>query len=250
MNEEFKAFGMKAWSVTDNHLVFGSQKIDYSELAAINLVSTPTTGLTNGVVQANHNGKILTMAFKHADKDRAHHAVEFAKNKIDEAHGIVKDYKYQLIAHTGTKLEVYDDYIVITFMQTGSLMTNLARGGALGGKKIDYETMTSVQFREPSGMTVGFIQFAYPGSIESRGGIVAAINDENSVPVQPKDVALAREIVAFIEKRRKEVKAAANRPSIQQVSAADELKKFKELMDMGIITQEEFDAKKKQLLGL
>ena len=34
------------------------------------------------------------------------------------------------------------------------------------------------------------------------------------------------------------------------VSAADELKKFKELLDMGVITQEEFDAKKKQLLGL
>lgn len=34
------------------------------------------------------------------------------------------------------------------------------------------------------------------------------------------------------------------------VSAADELKKFKELLDMGVITQEEFNAKKKQLLGL
>ena len=30
----------------------------------------------------------------------------------------------------------------------------------------------------------------------------------------------------------------------------EELKKTKELLDMGIITQEEFDAKKKQLLGL
>ncbi len=35
-----------------------------------------------------------------------------------------------------------------------------------------------------------------------------------------------------------------------QQSNADELKKFKELLDSGIITQEEFDAKKKQLLGL
>lgn len=34
------------------------------------------------------------------------------------------------------------------------------------------------------------------------------------------------------------------------ISAADELKKFKELLDMGAITQEEFDAKKKELLGL
>ena len=33
-------------------------------------------------------------------------------------------------------------------------------------------------------------------------------------------------------------------------SSADEIKKFKELLDAGIITQEEFDAKKKQLLGL
>jgi len=34
------------------------------------------------------------------------------------------------------------------------------------------------------------------------------------------------------------------------ISSADELKKFKELLDSGVITQEEFDAKKKQLLGL
>ena len=33
-------------------------------------------------------------------------------------------------------------------------------------------------------------------------------------------------------------------------SNADELKKFKELLDSGIITQEEFDEKKKQLLNL
>ena len=33
-------------------------------------------------------------------------------------------------------------------------------------------------------------------------------------------------------------------------SNADELKKYKELLDSGVITQEEFDAKKKQILGL
>ena len=37
---------------------------------------------------------------------------------------------------------------------------------------------------------------------------------------------------------------------IQQVSNADELKKYKELLDCGVISEEEFDAKKKQLLGL
>ncbi len=41
----------------------------------------------------------------------------------------------------------------------------------------------------------------------------------------------------------------ANTPQTA-VSQADELKKFKDLLDNGIITQEEFDQKKKQLLGL
>jgi len=33
-------------------------------------------------------------------------------------------------------------------------------------------------------------------------------------------------------------------------SPFDVIRKYKELLDEGIITQEEFDAKKKQLLGL
>ena len=48
-------------------------------------------------------------------------------------------------------------------------------------------------------------------------------------------------------------KQSASAPVIKQEvpqSNADELKKYKELLDSGIISQEEFDAKKKQLLGL
>lgn len=36
----------------------------------------------------------------------------------------------------------------------------------------------------------------------------------------------------------------------QQQSPADEIMKYKQLLNEGVITQEEFDAKKKQLLGL
>lgn len=39
-------------------------------------------------------------------------------------------------------------------------------------------------------------------------------------------------------------------PRSPPVGAADEIGKFKELLDCGVITQEEFDQKKKQLLGL
>lgn len=53
----------------------------------------------------------------------------------------------------------------------------------------------------------------------------------------------------LIIERQEKVKAE---PVKQEAPASnlDEIKKVKELLDAGIITQEEFDAKKKQLLGL
>ena len=59
-------------------------------------------------------------------------------------------------------------------------------------------------------------------------------------------------VVAFVKRSRAiageapEVVVVAN----PQSTSADELKKYKELLDTGVISQEEFDAKKKQLLGL
>lgn len=50
--------------------------------------------------------------------------------------------------------------------------------------------------------------------------------------------------------RQQERSKTAPIVEVPKSDEADQLKKYKELLDMGIITQEEFDAKKKQLLGL
>lgn len=50
-------------------------------------------------------------------------------------------------------------------------------------------------------------------------------------------------------KRQSAHSTAAIKQEIPQ-SGADELKKYKDLLDSGVISQSEFDAKKKQLLGL
>lgn len=57
-------------------------------------------------------------------------------------------------------------------------------------------------------------------------------------------------ITELTDEEFKKLSAKNTQESAPTISNADELKKFKELLDMGIITQEEFDAKKKQLLGL
>lgn len=41
-----------------------------------------------------------------------------------------------------------------------------------------------------------------------------------------------------------------SRPAAAGIGAAEELKAYKEFLDSGAITQEEFDAKKRQILGL
>ena len=53
----------------------------------------------------------------------------------------------------------------------------------------------------------------------------------------------------LIERQKETAKAPSN-IIMQTTDEADKLKKYKDLLDSGVITQEEFDAKKKQLLDL
>lgn len=243
----FQPPGIKVFGVVDDAILYGNENIPFSEIVSINLATAPTP-LTNGVAQMQAKGKIYQLCYKFADRERAAKAIAYAKEKIDAVNGIKKDWKYHISAHTGTTLEVYDTYLIINFMRTGGIGTmtaNILSGGTTGGKRINFSDITAIQFKEPAGMTVGFIQFAYPGSREMRDSVVAAINDENAIPVSPQNLEEARKIVEYIENKRVELKNGAS-----QVSSADELKKFKDLLDAGIITQEEFEGKKKQLLGL
>jgi hypothetical protein len=146
-------------------------------------------------------------------------------------------------------LEVYENYIIIDFVATGAGLANILKGGGNGGKRINISDLTAIQFKEPAGASIGFMQFTFPGSGESKRGVVDAINDENSVPVSPQNLEVARAAVNYIEQRRVELRNTGG-VVVQQVSAADEIVKFKNLLDMGVISQEEFDVKKNQILGI
>ena len=84
------------------------------------------------------------------------------------------------------------------------------------------------------------------GSQETKRGVSGAVHDENSILFNKKELPLILEIKEYVEYKINS-KASIGTTSI---SVADEILKFKELLDQGILTQEEFDAKKKQLLTL
>lgn len=60
----------------------------------------------------------------------------------------------------------------------------------------------------------------------------------------------ANKMVSIFDAMTAKGKQAANKPAKTELSGADEIMKYKDLLDKGIITKEEFDLKKKELLGL
>jgi len=78
-----------------------------------------------------------------------------------------------------------------------------------------------------------------------RVSIATSSGSINFYGVKNRDEVLAT-VSKLLLKRQEDTITTFQAPK----STSDELKKLKELLDMGIITQEEFEAKKKQLLGL
>lgn len=158
--------------------------------------------------------------------------------------------KYCMVNFSGKILDVYENKVVFTSTQsTSTLVTGLVFGTSVtqGEKTIYFKDAIGVQYK-PSSIADGYIQ------VETAAGGVAASSQyggENAIQFSGKEKnAEAEIIVAFIRKQIEDIKNAPAGGVVQQLSPAEELKKFKDLLDMGVISQEEFDAKKKSLLGL
>ena len=145
------------------------------------------------------------------------------------------------------QLEVYEDKVIIS--RKGLL--GFATQGLAGDKTIPMSAIQSVQFKEGGMLANGFIQFAVMGGRERQGGLLAATQDENTVMLRMGEQSeKGKQIKEYIEGRILELSKPQATTIVQQTSAADEIVKYKGLLDAGIISQEEYDAKKKQLLGL
>ena len=139
-------------------------------------------------------------------------------------------------------LTVYEEHCSISNKKTFSTFLN---GRAFNGtKEFYYCDLGSIQYKEPGKIFSGFIQFEYPCTNEN------SFLSENTFPIMKssnsEDCKRAYEYI----RGKIAVYKAIDKTAPSAFSPADELKKYKELLDAGAITQEEFDTKKKQLLGL
>lgn len=130
---------------------------------------------------------------------------------------------------------------------------NALNHGLDGVKKIHLKNVSAVQLKEASSIAAGYIQLVIIGSQESKAGLLAANSDENTIMFGTEYNELAKKLVNLIESKIDELQVgqvAATTTIIQQPtqSVAQQIKEFKESLDSGIITQEEFNTKKAELL--
>jgi len=129
----------------------------------------------------------------------------------------------------------------------GAVAGGLLGGGAAAviGSQLGTETKTKVVKKDDRKVVI----------VYSKNDKLKVLNSESYdieatvralrklIPKKEESVFIGNKTVNNKTVRNKTVKGDSN-------SNFDDIKKFKELLDNGIITQEEFDAKKKQLLGL
>lgn len=124
--------------------------------------------------------------------------------------------------------------------------------GLRGTKEILIKNITSIQYKKPGMLTNGFIQFAFSGSKESKGGVLDATKDENSIVFEKSAQSQFEKLKDVINEKRNasEVNHSILQQALPENDIYSQIEKLSALKEKGIITLSEFEAKKKQLLGI
>jgi len=115
-------------------------------------------------------------------------------------------------------------------------------------RTVAYDQIASVDL-VPALLSGGCLYFKSIKDTSSKPkGILALQHEENAFFFGGHNTENIKKIKSFVDDKVAEIKAVV--VSAPGQSDADELLKFKQLLDAGAITQDEYDKKKAQILGL
>ncbi len=233
MNITFKAFMCKEWTLLDDKIIVGKKEILFSSIKKAKH-DRITPGNANGVIQVFYGTgafDFATLAYPKKQQEDGEKAAAFifAKVEGDDAEQRVKEREriqregYRKICNVCGHIFVYTDEDINDNIRHAKSARNSAfvgLTGAVGG----YYGSSAVNNQTANDELNRIVDYRRCPKCGSNN-----ISDATDEDIE----------------RNKQTSCG-----VQAASPAEELKKFKELLDSGIITQEEFDAKKKQLLGL
>lgn len=189
---------------------------------------------------------------------RRYHATKTIKNylSVDERHQTwaplgSKEYKNTVFRYADlADAQVLQNNELVTSGSLGSAVAGGLLTGGVGavlggviGPKTTREVCSSLQIKltlKSMRRPVVYIDFI-------------STSTKKNTPLYKKAVQKVDECMAFLtnilETNGASVKPSAGADQASGMSVADELMKFKQLLDVGAISQEEYDIKKAQLLG-
>ena len=222
MNMTFKAAMLKEWTLTDYKIIIGKQTVLLSEITSVKY--TKPVPLGNGVIQVFVGNKFYTLAFPGKQRNEGEQAYKY----IQENYGGINQQAARELEKEEFRMRcnVCGEIFCYT-------MADLRK---------NQENAKMVKMNATVGVlnAIGGSNLIAHASNQSARDYLKDIVDYSKCPkCHSSDLSPLKE------------GESANAPSTNSAdSSVEELKKLKELLDMGVITQEEFDAKKKQLLGL
>ena len=238
MNMTFKAAMMKEWTLTEDKIIVGNK-----EILLTSITKATHSPLKNGKASFSQSNGVIQVFYGTGAFDFATLAYPAKQN----ADGVkAAEYILTFVGGEETKKAIEKQHEI---QEKG-----FRKRCAVCGKIICYtlEDLEENKRRANSAIwsSIGGIAGGLSGNYAAGATNNQTAEDQISriIDYSKCPSCGSRDLVDITDEELNRINAQQNGGGA--ISSADELKKFKELLDSGVITQEEFDAKKKQLLGL
>ena len=265
MNLTFKVSMHKEWTLLDDRIIYDGRQILLNDIESAKLISKATFA-TNGVIQILVDGKAINLSYPNKKREEGERATKYILNscikekslnqkRIDEIQDEINNLPCK--DSWGTRKEIselpkllhIDEHIKAMtsgfvdgntwlIVCTNRRVLMLDKGMIYGLELIDIPLDRINSISHTKGLIFGTISITDGAKTRTIENI-----DKNTVSYFADIV--NKEIELFKQSKNTQPTQVVN-----SVSVADELIKFKQLLDIGVLTQEEFDIKKKELLGI
>ncbi len=242
----FKPNGRKEWAITDSEIIIGKKILPLSSLCGIEH-RPPEKASSQGIIFVYQKGRnseqynvddFTTLVYNNKDSEDAKKVLERLVSLFDS-----ENYDIDLDQNTG-KCYIKEKRNQVKPQQfykkcnTCGHVYCYTQGDLNRNKQLSRQAAANsfASAFGPMMMSATYVQSAN----DSKSRIV----DYDKCPK-----CNSVDVVSITEEEAENISKNQNTQQ-SSISQADELKKFKELLDSGVITQEEFDAKKKEILGL
>lgn len=268
MNLTFKATLQKKWTLLDEKIIYGDKELLFDEIESVRMFGKASI-VTNGVIQVKlkNRSKIINLVYPYKLNEQGKEAFEYLQENCgDEKETFKKEFVSRIQSEInslpcrdewGTRKEISELHNILNDNEHIKALTS---GLTEGNTWLIVCTNRRVLMMD-KGMIYGLKLIDIPldriNSIShSKGLVLGKIAITDGAMTRTIENVSNTSISYFVDTVNKEVelfKESKKTVTIQQentTSAADEILKYKNLLDIGALTQDEFNRKKKELLGL